>query len=85
VKQPKITNKNKNVKDMEVPKILLDKWKVLRSPGDPQDIIASMPEEKRVVEQTIRNVYSDGKCSDEVFEAMAEFYKNKAEKIAQYI
>jgi hypothetical protein len=85
VYKPKITNKTKNVKDMEVPQALLDKWKVLRSPGDPQEIVASMPDESRVVEQTIRNVYSDGKCSDEVFDAMAEYYKKKAEKIKQYI
>ena len=70
---------------MEVPQALLDKWKVLRSAGDPQEIVTSMPEEKRVVEQTIRNVFSDGKCSDEVFEAMAEYYRKKAEKVKQYI
>lgn len=70
---------------MEVPKELLEKWKVLRSTGDPQEIVASMPEGQRVVEQTIRNVFSDGKCSDEVFDAMADFYQKKAEKVKQYI
>lgn len=70
---------------MEVPKELLEKWKALRSAGDPQEIVATMAEENKVVDQTIRNVFSDGKCSDEVFEAMAEYYKKKAEKVKQYI
>ncbi len=70
---------------MEVPKELLEKWKALRSAGDPQEIAALMPEETRVVDQTIRNVYTEGKCSDEVFDAMASFYQKKAEKVKQYI
>lgn len=70
---------------MEVPKELMDKWKALRSAGDPQEIVASMPEENRVVDQTIRNVFSESKCSDEVFDAMAEYYRKKEEKIKQYI
>lgn len=70
---------------MEVPKELLDKWAVLRSPGDPKEIAELMPEEIRVVPQTIRNVFNDGQCSDDVFTAMADFYQAKADNVAKYL
>lgn len=70
---------------MEIPKELLKKWKVLKAFGDPGDIVLSMPEHERVSEQTIRNAFENGKCSEMVFKAMAEFYQKRAEIIAQYV
>lgn len=70
---------------MEVPKEILDKWAVLRSPGDAEKIVAGMPEEDRVSDETIRRVFLNGKCSDEVFKAMAEFYEQKANLIKEYL
>lgn len=70
---------------MEIPKELLEKWKALRAHGDPKEIIALMPAEQRVSEQTIRVAFNEGQCSEPVFLAMAEFYKKRAETIAQYL
>ena len=70
---------------MEIPKEILDKWSVLRSPGDAEKIAASMMENIRVSDETIRRVYKDGKCNDEVFKAMAEFYESKANLIKEYL
>lgn len=70
---------------MEIPKELLDKWSKLTAYGDPKKIVESMPENERVTEQAIRNALNDGACSDTVFKAIAEFYKNRAEIIAQYL
>lgn len=70
---------------MEIPKELLDKWQVLRAKGDPKKIVESMSQDERVVEQTIHNAFNDGQCSEIVFKAMADFYKKRAETIAQYL
>lgn len=70
---------------MEVPKEILDKWAALRSPGDAEKIAASMDETERVSDETIRRVYKDGKCNDQVFKAMAEFYEQKVEMIKEYL
>lgn len=70
---------------MEIPKEILDKWAVLRSPGDAEKIASGMPEDERVSDETVRRVYKDGKCNDQVFKAMAEFYEQKAEMIKEYL
>lgn len=70
---------------MEIPKALLEKWKALRAYGDPKAIADSMSEAERVTEQTIRNAYKDGECSEPVFKAMAEFYRKRAATVAQYL
>jgi hypothetical protein len=72
-------------KDMEVPKELLEKWKQLRAHGDTEKIASSMPEETRVSDETIRRVFSQGQCNDDVFKAMASFYEERAEMIKQYL
>lgn len=70
---------------MEVPKEILEKWAALRSPGDAEKIATGMTEDERVSDETIRRVYKDGKCNDQVFEAMAKFYEQKAEMIKVYL
>lgn len=70
---------------MEIPKEILNKWAVLRSPGDAEKIAAGMPDDERVSDETVRRVYKDGKCNDQVFKAMAEFYEQKAEMIKEYL
>jgi hypothetical protein len=70
---------------MEIPKDLLEKWEVLKAQGDPERIVESMPADSRVSFQTIRNAFNTGECSPEVFEAIAEFYKKRAERIAQFL
>ena len=66
---------------MVIEKKLLDKWKALRSPDD-SGKIAMMAE---TTPETVQNAFRNGKTNDKVFEAMAKFYKEKAEMIAQYL
>ncbi len=70
---------------MEIPKDILEKWKALKATGDPKKIVESMPDNERVVIQTIHNAFNDGHCSEAVFKAMGDFYKKRADTIAQYL
>lgn len=70
---------------MEIPQELMEKWNKLTAYGDPGKIVASMPEGSKVTEQAIRNALKEGSCSDAIFKAIAEFYKQRAETIAQYL
>lgn len=70
---------------MIVPKEILKRWLVLKSPGDPEKIAALMPKMDKVSGETIRRAFKEGKCSDSVFKVMAQFYEQKAEMIAQYL
>lgn len=67
---------------MEIPKELIEKWKVLRSPGDSEKmsgrLLGSAPE-------TFNRAFRENKCRDEVFKIMAEFYEEKANMIKEYI
>ena len=66
---------------MNIPNKLLDKWQALRSESDTQKIA----EAADVSGQSVRNAFKDGKCSDELFEAMAEYYREKESLIKQYL
>ena len=66
---------------MKINVIVLQKWTELRSENDTQRIA----EIAEVTPQTIRNAFNEGKCSDEVFEAMANYYKEKDELIKSYL
>lgn len=66
---------------MKIPKELIKKWEVLRSDLDTERIA----EAAGVHKQTVRNAFNTGKCSDEVFKAMADFYSGKEVLINQYI
>lgn len=61
---------------------LLEKWARLRSPEDTgklaERIEGGYPE-------LFARALRDGKCSDEVFKIMADFYEEKAELIKQYL
>lgn len=66
---------------MKIPKEIIEKWLELRSDQDMQKIA----EVADVHAQTIRNAFNNKECSDEVFEAMAKFYKAKDELVKQYV
>lgn len=66
---------------MTIEKQLLTKWTGLRSMED----AARIAEKAGVTVQTIRNAFRTGKCSDEVFKTMAEFYQDKVNMINQYL
>lgn len=67
---------------MILPKELIEKWQVLRSPGD----TSKMAEKLDGTDKEIFNrAFREGKCNDDVFQVMAEFYKQKEEKIKEYL
>lgn len=74
---------------MNIPKDLMAAWKKLKSPDDAQQIISkynSGPGKKSVVNKSdISRAFSLQRCSDDVFEAIASFYKEKAEMIKKYM
>lgn len=67
---------------MEIPEKLLKKWKTLRSAGDAEKMSEKL--EKSAAE-TFNRAFREGKCRDEVFQVMAEFYEEKAELIKTYL
>lgn len=75
---PKVKQK---VFKMTVPKELQDKWKSLYSTGDFQAIA----EKSGFTHETIRTSFNKGECSDKVFEAIADYYKGKDQRVNQYL
>lgn len=69
---------------MKIPEELLKKWWELRSHGDGKKI-AEANKDKEVNEMDISRAMNEGKCPDQVFEVLAEFYKKKQEKVNEYI
>lgn len=67
---------------MEIPKKLIAKWKALYSPGDYKKL---SEENIGYSDETYRRALRDGKCADQVFEAMAQFYEKKSELIKEYL
>lgn len=68
-------------KYMKIPVELMDKWSLLHSWGD-QDKLA---DKTGLTTVTIRKILKGGECSDEQFELIAEFYKEKEDLINQYL
>jgi hypothetical protein len=67
---------------MVIAKNLLDKWKVLRSPEDTAKLVELMPGSYA---ELFQRAFRDGKCNDDVFKVMADYYKQKAELIKEYL
>ncbi len=67
---------------MEIPKKLIVKWTVLRSPGDTKEL-ASMNPGTSI--ETFNRAFRLGKCRDEVFEVMAKFYEDKAKMVKEFL
>lgn len=67
---------------MILPKELIDKWQVLRSPGDTTKMSEKLPGSSS---ETFNRAFRDGKCNDNVFKVMAEFYEAKASVIKEYL
>jgi hypothetical protein len=71
---------------MVLPKKLIEKWRLLRSPGDADkivDIAASQGLE--VSDEMVNRYLRTGKCNDELFKIMADFYKEKADLLKEYL
>lgn len=67
---------------MTIPDKLKSKWIALRSPGD-ADRIAEKTQ--GVTPDYINRSIRSGKCRDEVFKVIAEFYEEKANLIKEYL
>lgn len=67
---------------MEIPAKLMDKWKALRSPGDTDKMADKL---KGSAAETFNRAFREGKCRDEVFKIMAEYYDEKVEFLRQYL
>lgn len=67
---------------MEIPAKLMDKWKALRSPGDGEKMAEKL---QGSAAETFNRAFRDGKCRDEVFKVMAEFYEEKANLIKEFL
>lgn len=61
---------------------LLVKWRALRSPEDTGKLAEKM---EGGYPELFARAFRDGKCNDEVFKVMAEFYEEKAKLIKEYL
>jgi hypothetical protein len=67
---------------MIIAKELLDKWTALRSPEDSKKMAERLEGGYPVL---FSRAFRDGKCNDDVFKVMAEYYAEKAKLIKQYL
>jgi len=67
---------------MEIPEKLRKKWEALRSPGDGDKMAEKL---EGSAAETFNRAFREGKCRDEVFKVMAEFYEEKAKLIKEYL
>lgn len=67
---------------MLIEKKLLEKWKRLRSPEDTGKLAELMTDG---YPELFTRAFRDGKCNDEVFKVMAEYYEKKVDLIKQYL
>ncbi len=66
---------------MQIPKNTLKKWETLKSNED----TPKLAEKAGVSDQAIRNAFKYGKCSEETFIAIGQFYEERLKKIAPFI
>jgi hypothetical protein len=66
---------------MKVPDKIFSQWMNLKSHGDGKKIA----EQKGITDMDVSRAFKLQECSDTVFEAIAEFYKEKQELIKEYM
>lgn len=67
---------------MKIAKELLKKWEALRSPEDTSKLAEKI---EGGYPEIFARAFRLGKCNDEVFKIMAEYYEEKANLIKQYL
>lgn len=67
---------------MIIPEKLMQKWKVLKSKGDGEKLAERLA---GTAAETFNRAFREGKCRDEVFAIMAEFYEEKANLIKEFL
>lgn len=67
---------------MIIAKELLDKWVALRSPEDTKKMADKL---EGGYPELFARAFREGKCNDDVFKVMADFYEEKAKLIKEYL
>lgn len=67
---------------MVIPDKILKKWLALKSPGDADKMAEKLTGSAA---ETFNRALREGKCRDEVFKIMADFYEEKANLIKEYL
>jgi hypothetical protein len=67
---------------MKIPEKLLKKWELLRSHGDNKKISQTNQD---IIEMDVTRAFANGECSEEVFKAMASFYKAREKTLKSYL
>ena len=67
---------------MEIPQKLINKWKALRTAGDAVKMAEKV---ENGYAETFNRAFRIGRCSDDVFKIMAEFYEEKANLVKEYL
>lgn len=67
---------------MIIPDKLIKKWEALRSPGDSEKMAEKLPGS---ASETFNRAFREGKCRDDVFKVMGDFYEEKAQLIKEYL
>lgn len=73
---------------MNIPDELLEKWKVLYTPGDSLKMAEQMKEKLPRLKSNyeyFNRAMRDKKCNDTIFKIMADFFEAKAEMIKEYL
>lgn len=68
--------------NMIIEVVLLEKWQRLRSPEDTSKLAERL---EGGYPELFSRAFREGKCSDEVFKVMAEFYEEKLNLIKEYL
>lgn len=67
---------------MKIPEKQLKKWELLRSHGDNKEISQLNP---GLIAMDVTRAFANGECSEEVFKALASFYKAREKKLKPYL
>jgi hypothetical protein len=67
---------------MIIPEKLMQKWMALKSKGDSEKMADRL---EGSAAETFNRAFREGKCRDEVFKVMADFYEEKIAVIKEYL
>jgi hypothetical protein len=67
---------------MIIPEKLMQKWMALKSKGDSEKMADRL---EGSAAETFNRAFREGRCRDEVFKVMADFYEEKIAVIKEYL
>jgi hypothetical protein len=71
---------------MNVPSFMYSKWQALRSHGDATKIVELANQRNiRCSDETINRALRTGKCNDDLFVIISDFYETKANRVKEYL